>query len=765
MIDQHWDDGPDPATASSPAQFIERLNELRTWAGNPSLRRLQRLAGSTETSTGDEVDALPVSTLSYVLTGKGLPRLPRMAFVEALVTACCVACGQPERDILPRWLSAWRDLARQATASVRQLPMDIGEFTGRQPELARLRTVLAPAAAVVTIEGMAGVGKTRLAVHAAHELASSGRYNDIQLWADLRGFDPEQRRADPAEVLASFLRLLGVPNARMPRSLDERAALYRDRLSDREALVLLDNAATAEQVRPLLPGGPNCLVLITTRHSLSELDGAEHLPLAVFTADESVALLGRVVGADRVAAELEAAQRIAELCGHLPIAVALAARRLRARPAWRLADLAERLETEDDRRLDQLAGGDCPLRASFDLSYHCLSPQHQRAFRLLGVHPGADITPHSAAALTAIPVEDAERTLETLLDEHLLRQEETDRYHFHDLIRYHARNLTTATDPPDTPRLARQRCLTWYLHTADAAWQTLEPRRRRTFDLPAAENIPPPLDFTDYDDALSWCEAERANLVAAVHAAADDHLTTIAWQLPAVLLRYFYLRSHWADWLDTHQVALVAAQKSGKRSGEAKILNGLGVAYGDLRQFDEAIAYCGQAATIFGELGDAYGQAWSLNNLGVTTIHQHRPADALDHLERALTLFRHANDAHGEAICLNNLGDAHRRLHQPTQAITYLHQATTLQKLSGDRPAQRYTLLTLGDLYHDTGHPTQALDHYHQALAISRAAHDRRATARILHHLAQTLHTLGHATAARTHLDQAATILATLNTD
>jgi tetratricopeptide (TPR) repeat protein len=752
---------PDPRTASTPAQFVELLNALRLWAGQPSLRRLSRLAGTTTTADGDEIAALPPSTASYVLTGKTLPSLPKLAFVEAFVTGCLSVgdvSDEGRRDELRHWQEAWRNLHggqpeepdQHSGVVYRQLPMDIGEFTGRDLELKRLlafadvaeRGRRGSAVVVVAVEGMAGVGKTRFAVHAAHQLVRDGRFDEVQLWADLHGFDPNQRPAEPNVVLETFLRQLGVPGAEIPMDPAERAVLYRDRLAGRKALVLLDNAASEEQVLPLLPGAPGCLVLITTRHSMSGLDGVQRLPLDVFTPGEAVGLLARIAGHERIDADPAGARRVAELCGHLPIMVALAARRLRTRAAWTVGDLSERLTVLDAES--------SPVMARLELSYRGLSPARQLVFRLLSRHPGDDFTAWSASALVGLPVEETEPVLEALLDQHLLQQETVGRYRFHDLLRRLGHDMTEARDTPDQLRQVLLNCVGWYLHTADAAWQAIEEGRRRRFDLLPYEGAAPVPTFATYADALAWCEEERANLVAAVHAAADAGLTEATWQLPAVLMRYFYLRSRWTDWLDTHRIAFSVAQAAGNRLAQAKILNGLGVAYGDLREFTAAIDCCRDAAELYGQLGDTYGEAWCLNNLGVTSIDLDRPADAVDYFRRALELFRRSEDPQGEAICLNNLGDGHRRLGEPDTAIDLLHQALTL-----DEAGQRYTLGTLGDLYRDTERYPEAVDHYQRALAAHQTAGDRRAAGRILASLGTTLVAMGDDAGARAHLSQA----------
>jgi tetratricopeptide (TPR) repeat protein len=745
------DTEPDPALAGTSAEYVAKLAELRAWAGEPSLRRLRLLGGRTQTTDGDEVDTLPVSTLSHVLTGKTLPKLPRMAFVDAFVGACLTAAGVTDQsERLAAWRAAWRALHNPAPEldGARQLPMDIGEFTGRQAELDRIEEIVAasPGVPVIVIEGMAGVGKTRLAVHAAHQLAASGRFDQVQLWSDLRGFDPRQRPADPGDVLESFLRLLGVPGAQISRNTAERSIRYRDLLAGRRAVVVLDNVASEEQVTPLLPGAPGCVVLITTRHRLAGLAGAHRLSLDVFSHAETTALLATIAGPERMDDEA-GVRRIAARCGHLPMLLALAARRLHARPAWRLSDLAEVLEASGDS-----------AASSFELSYRSLDPVRQRVFRLLGLHPGRDVTAASAAALTGVGPAVASAALEALLDDHLVQQETAGRYHFHDLLRGYARELTAATDDDAERERALRECVTWYLHTADRAAQVLAPHRRRNFTLPPTEAAVP--EFADYAAALAWCEAERANLVAATHAAADAGLPDLAWRLPAVLLWFFYRRSHWADWLDTHQVALDAARTAGDRRGEATIRNSLGVAYDDLRLTEDALANCAAAAALFEEIGDHWAIAWCFNNMGVTCVNAGDSAAAAAHFQRALPLFRRSEDAAGEAICLNNLGDSYRHLGRPTEAIACLHEALDLQ--ADDPAGRRYTLGTLGELYRDISRYDEAERQFRAALAAHEEVGDRRGTARTHRLLAETLKALNRPTEATPHETQATQIQSTL---
>lgn len=358
----------------------------------------------------------------------------------------------------------------------RQLPPDIVDFSGRADQVRELwkslTTPQSTATPITLIEGMGGVGKTRLAVHMAHRLLAGGYYSDAQLYVDLRGHS-DQPPADPATVLASFLRLLGVPAGRIPHGLDERVSLYRDRLQARKALVLLDNAASEEQVLPLLPAGPANLVLVTSRRALA-IDGARTLPLDVLPRAEAADLLARVVGADRVAAEPDAVRRVVDLCGRLPLAVVLAARRLRSRSGWAVADLAGRLSDADDR-LAELAAGGRRLRAVFDQSYRALSPGEQRVFRLLGLHPGEDISVDAVAALAVLPPGETRAIMDRLVDENLVAVRGR-HYRLHDLLTEYARVLLQENESERERTEAITRMLAYYQYAAARASTVARPR-------------------------------------------------------------------------------------------------------------------------------------------------------------------------------------------------------------------------------------------------------------------------------------------------
>ncbi|MFS8097649.1 tetratricopeptide repeat protein [Lentzea alba] len=612
----------------------------------------------------------------------------------------------------------------------RQLPMDIAEFTGREAELRRLCSPEAHTTVVISaIEGMAGVGKTKLAVRAAHQLVE--RYPDVQLWADLHGFDADELPADPSAVLESFLRLLGVPGGQIPESLAERAALYRDRLAGKRALVLLDNAAGEDQVRPLLPGGASCLVLITSRRSLMGLDGAKSVFLDVFTADEAIALLSRIAGADRISADPGGAARVAELCGHLPIAVALAAKRLARRPQWTVADLVAQLER----------GGGLGVRGVFDLSYQALPDHQRRFFRLLGLHPGEDVTADSAAALAGLTAYEAEDLLETLLDEHLLQQHTPGRYSLHDLLRTYAVEQVVAAEPPPARALARRRVLDWYVHTSWHASLQLNPVRK--LDIATADPSVHPRTFDDRDAALRWCDTERANLVAAVRDAAQHGLPVHSWSLAQCLWDFFNLRKHWADWIDTHTVALAAARSAGDRVGEGLTLVTLGIGLREIRRHDEAIECSLQALTIFRALGDRARQERVLNNLGIAYMVTGRVDDALECYEQSAEIARSLGNSHTEAVLLNNIGLMHADAGRFDQALARYLRSLELRASIKDPYSEAILLNNIGEVYRGLADFPSAVSYVDRALETFRRIGDLFGQAESLDNLGLALEGLG----------------------
>lgn len=431
---------PNPDEIRDLAGLIEALNLLRAVSGNPSFRALARSVG---------VKLRPPQALAHS-TVRDLFQTGRRRLDIDLLMATVRALGLSDSEAV-RWRQACARLHVEARLGslpgvLRQLPAETAVFTGRERDL---DAVLTPAmawsgrhganvAAISAIEGMPGVGKTQLALRAAHELVRGGRFADTQLYVDLRGFDAEHPPADPAVVLDTFLRQLGVPAQHVPAALEERAAMFRDQMCGRRALLLLDNAACEEQIRTLIPASASCLVLVTSRRSLAGLETAFLHTLDVLAPAESVTLLARIAGADRIAAEPEAAHAIAEACGFLPLAIVLAASRLRARPGWTLADLVHRLR---ESGLDALSTGNRALRPALDLSYRALPPAARFLFCTLGLHPGDDFTAAAAAAGSGTSAIETDRILEQLQDEHLLRRTTGEHYRLPGLIRGYAAEL------------------------------------------------------------------------------------------------------------------------------------------------------------------------------------------------------------------------------------------------------------------------------------------------------------------------------------
>lgn len=656
-------------------------------------------------------------------------------------------------------LGLQRQPAADATpvTAVRQPPPDIINFSGREAALTGLRALVArapdQAPTVCVIHGMGGVGKTKLAVHAAHRLVADGWGQDRQLFVDLHGFSADQTPADPAAVLREFLQLLGVPSEQIPAGLESRTAVFRDRLSGTRTLLLLDNAAREDQVLPLLPAGSGCVVLVTSRRNLS-VEGAVSLPLEVFTEQEALNVLVNIAGADRVDADRAAAAELVRLCGRLPIAVTLAAHRLRTRPAWNIADLLARLR-DRNRVLSELVVGDRAVQNVFALSYQALSPHRRRLLRLLSLHPGEDATAASAAVLAGLPTQEAEALLEELLDEHVLQQTTTDRYRLHDLLRAYTKGQAREVDRLPH-RAAMRRLLIWYLQTATRARGVLDAHLRRVVvDEELYEPIGDRTEFGSAGEAMAWFLAERGNMVAAVLAAprAGEHVLT--WQLASTLVSFFNRSKHWDDWISTHRVALAAAQHCDDRVGQAHIFNGLGAAYSDVHRFGESIDCHRAAAGLFRDADDRSGQAWNLNNLGVVYDRVRHFTEASDCYLQALALFRQDQDRQGEGLSLNNLGDVHLQMGEAGQAAAYLRQALDCQRAAGDVAGQRYTRATFGDLERTAGDLDQAIDHYQDALSISLKVGDRWQAAQILTRLADALTAAGRTDEAGRFLDRA----------
>jgi DNA-binding SARP family transcriptional activator len=641
-----------------------------------------------------------------------------------------------------------------------QLPADIPDFTGRAGQVAEIEGMLAGdrpeagpgAVPVVLLMGSGGLGKTTLAVHVAHQVADL--YPDGQLYARLLG---ATQPVSPAEILARFLRDLGMDPARIPVSAEERAGQFRTRLAGKRMLLVLDDARDAAQVQPLLPGSASCGVLITSRGRLPELAGTRVIDLDVLPPPEARALFGRVVGEERVVAEPAATEQVLAACAGLPLAIRIAGARLAARGGWSVQYLADRL-ADERRRLDELRAGNLAVRASFEVSFTSLpagGPRADpaRAFRMLGLWTGPSITLPAAAALLGEPVADAAEALEILVDGHLLDAPAPDRYRFHDLLRVFAADRARAADSDADRREAITRLLAWYLHTTEAAAAIISPQNTRV-PLPPCDARVVPRGFLTLEDALAWCDSERAGLVSAVSLAAANGLHELAWKLSAASISFFIRRSHWVDWIATHQQGLASARVLGDGAAEAWMLNNLGVAYGQQR-LAEAVEYFEQALALYHELGDVRGESRAATNVANAYFDLRDYGKALQTAQRAVTAQRQAGKRYGEGIALGVLGCACRELGRFDEAVASLTEALAIFRSLGDRGTEADSLGDLGEAYLGMGKLGAAIECLAESLRIRREIGDGHGQARSLERLALAKRRAGETAVAVGMLSQA----------
>jgi tetratricopeptide (TPR) repeat protein/transcriptional regulator with XRE-family HTH domain len=643
------------------------------------------------------------------------------------------------------------------TARIAQLPPTTSDFTGRLEQIARLRAALTPSSgdpgqiSIAAVTGGGGLGKTTLAVHVAHLVAD--RFPDGQLYVDLLGACNTQTRA-PEDVLEEWLRVLGEESATLPARLDERAALFRSLLSRSRMLLLLDNARDMEQIRPLLPAANTCAVLITSRNRMAELPGAYKLGLESLPDDEAWTLLAQLAGADRLAAEPEATGELLRACGGIPLALRIAGARLAARANWRVSTLAHRLRDER-RRLDELEIGDLAARASFQVSYAALAktegdavPSAARAFRLLGLAAGPDISLPAAAALLGVSARRAERALESLVDGHLLESPTPDRYRMHDLVRLYAVEQVQRDEDESERQAAVARLVGWYLATAANANAWLAPQARPVPVGPIPLSCPA-IEFTEHEHALAWCDAERANLSAAVQSAADYGCREHAWKLAAALLGFYNLRRHLADWTATHQTGLAAAEAAGDRVGEAWMHNNLGFVYFYWEESDRKALNCFERSlAIRIELEDLTGQAIALNNMGGAYHRLGDPEEGMRCLERATRIREELGDRLGVGMSCLNIGCIYVGSHRPALAEPYLHRALAIVEELGNRQLTVTTLNNLGEVYIQLQDQEAAKRYLKRALSLSRELGDVPGQALALQSLAKAHYDAGESDVA-----------------
>jgi DNA-binding SARP family transcriptional activator/tetratricopeptide (TPR) repeat protein len=646
----------------------------------------------------------------------------------------------------------------------RQLPAAVAAFTGRAAELAALTGMLdqagTPGTLVISaIGGTAGVGKSALAVHWAHQVA--GRFGDGQLHVNLRGYDPGQP-VTAADALAGFLRALGVPDRDIPSSEDERAARYRSLLAGKRMLILLDNAVEEQQVRPLLPASPASLVLVTSRRQLGGLaaaDGVRLISLDVLSHAEAVQMLAARLGAGRAAAEPAAVDRIADLCACLPLALAIAAARAAARPAFALAALAGEL-ADTAGRLDALDGGDpaTSVRAVFSWSTRQLSPEAARMFRLLGLHPGPDISVAAAAGLAGCPQPQARRLLRELARAHLITERVPGRYAFHDLLRAYAAEQAHGADSQDDRDAAIGRVLDYYLHTAARAGLLLDPGSDPVELAPPRPGAAPDQP-AGYPHAMAWFEAEHHVLLAAVALAANSGSARHTWQLPWAMTPFLRNRGHWQDWAASQRIALIAATRQEDIAAQALSCRLLAMACTYLEDRDEARGRFAASLTLYQRLGNRLGEAKVQQGLCLLTEGQGRHADALGHAEQALRLYQAIGDKAAQAAALNNVGWCHGQLGDYQQARAFCRRSLALSAETGDRWIQGNAWDSLGYAEHQTGNLAEATACYQRALTLSREVGNRYYESEALTHLGDTRQAAGELPQARQAWQQALTIL------
>ena len=656
-----------------------------------------------------------------------------------------------------------RQPARSAPVVPRQLPRGSAQFVGRASELAALTAALAQAGAqapgtvvISAIGGTAGVGKTTLAVHWAHQVAHL--FPDGQLHANLRGFGPSGAPATPEEAIRAFLGALGVPADQVPPGLDAQAGLYRSLLADRQMLILLDNARDEQQVRPLLPAAPGCLVIVTSRSQLTGLATAEDarlLTLDVLTGTEARELLASRVGEDRSAADTGAVSEIAGLCARLPLALAVAAARAAASPGLPMAALATELR-DTASRLDALDTGDpaASVRAVFSWSYRQLSRTAAEMFRLLGLHPGPDISVPAAASLAGVRPAAARQALSELSRARLISENSAGRYTFHDLLRTYAAELADTEDSPGERQAAILRVLDHYLHTARAARLVVNPHYEQVTVGPPQPGVHPE-DIAGYEEAMSWFENEHPVLLAAVSQAADTGLDTQAWQLSTTLTTFLDWRGYWDRYLAVQQTALAAAMRLGDRQAQAITHRFLGKAQSLLGSYQDGHAHFSDALELYRELGDGAGQARVQVDLGALADRQGLCSESLAYCLQALGLFQAAGDRVWQAMVLNNIGWCHAQLGDYGQALVHCEQALTMFTELGNRHAEAYAWDSLGFAHHHLGQHDEAVSCYQQALTLARELGDRHNQAKILTNLGDAHQAADRPSAARDAWQQA----------
>ncbi|MFC6086720.1 tetratricopeptide repeat protein [Sphaerisporangium aureirubrum] len=639
-------------------------------------------------------------------------------------------------------------------------------FVDREDEFARLDTILDtadPAAGtpvLTVVTGLGGVGKSALALKWLHRVRT--RFPDGQLHADLRE-SASGHPAAPEEILARFLRALGTAAEHVPAALDEQVALFRSVTAGRRLLLLLDNAATAAQVRAVLPASGGSLVVVTTRQRLGGLvvDGARFVELKPFGRSAALGLLDLVLGPDRVRAEGPAAARLVDLCGRLPIAVAASAARLALRPRWSIERLVGEL-ADTRRRLSMLsADGDISPQAVFDVSYRVLAEEEATLYRRLGLHPGPAFGPQVAAAAGGIDHGDAYRILDALSGANLMAAEDDDRFRFHDLLHLHAHAKALEDDPPEVRTAAFARIAEWYLRSAVAADLVVIPGRWHVG--PLYDTVPPATSaFTGPAEALDWLETELPNFRAVLEVTHRTGMHDTTWQMCESLWGLFINRKNYRAWLETHEMGLASARTCGDRRAEARMLLALAGAKLNVQAFGDAASLCEDAIVIERSTGHLLGEAAGLSSLGTAYLGMGRPERAAERFEQARVIHESLGRPRGVALMTRRLGEAYRDMGRYGAAAEHLDAAYQIFHGIADGYNQARTLTALGQTHLRSGHPHDAVRPLGEALRLAEeiGAHHERAT--VLTSLAEAHGATGDRARARDHLVTAVEIFTRL---
>lgn len=634
---------------------------------------------------------------------------------------------------------------RTAFPRPRQLPSAVRAFVNRRADLRRLDAALDDRNAAVVIaalSGAAGVGKTALAVQWAHSVRD--RFPDGDLYINLRGYDAAIP-VSAQQALEAFLRALDVRAARIPADIDEQAALYRSVLSERRVLVVLDNASSAEQVRPLLPGTRSCVVVVTSRNRLTGLvvrEGADRMVLEALPPDDAVDLLREIVGAERVATDPEGALALARQCAYLPLALRIVADKATADPDVTLRRLADELASQQ-RRLDGFTVDDdlSEVRAVFSWSYQALPGADARLFRLLGAHPGPDIATAAAAALAQLSVADARRMLQNLADVHMLTQTGPDRFRLHDLLRAYAAERFEQEEPPVQARAASRRLLGWYFAAAYESYQVILPQGRLFSHVEFGQDTATIPVFDGLPDALKWCENEHANLMDAIAAAEALGFDDLVWKIAVSCMAFLERLSYWSDWIVSHERAVAATRRLGDKVAESFVTMLLGDAYWFRGRFDDALSTYRDAVAASRAARDRWTEGFALRGSALVHLGRSNFEQAVSFAERARTIFRTIGETRGEGMSLLTIGMGLRGTGQLDAALARYAEATEVFQRITNPWSGAMVRYQVGLVLAQRGGHTQALVEFAAARTVFTELGDHR-------HLGQVLRDTGDSRAA-----------------